>query len=82
MKLYGYSDEGLPIERIVPRQLAEVTLCASPTELRRMAAFLSSCASEMERMGGTYDHVHLSDRCKEFEQSPHFVIAAAEKNER
>jgi hypothetical protein len=80
MKLYGYPDEGLPIEEIVPRQLAEVILCASVGELRRMAEFLSACAAEMERMGGQYDHVHLSDRCREFEESPHFVVAAEEQD--
>jgi len=25
-------------------------------------------------MGLAYDHVHLSDRMKEFEPSPHFVV--------
>jgi hypothetical protein len=75
MKLYGYADEGLPIEAIVPLELAEVTLCASPLELRQMAEFFASCAAEMERMGPTYDHVHLSDRLKAFRSSPQFVVA-------
>ena len=75
MKLYGYPDEGLPPEEVVPAALAEITLCAVPDELRKLAAFLESCAAEMERMGATYDHVHLSDRVKEFEASPHFVVA-------
>jgi hypothetical protein len=76
MKLFGYTDEGLPPERVAPAALAEITLCATPDELRKMAAFLSSCAAEMERMGPVYDHVHLSDRLKEFESSPHFVVAS------
>jgi hypothetical protein len=75
MKLYGYPDEGLPPEEVTSAALAEVTLCATPAELRKVAAFLESCAAEMERMGATYDHVHLSDRVKEFEASPHFVVA-------
>jgi len=37
--------------------LAEVTLNATPQELRRMAAFLAACADEMERMGDTCSHV-------------------------
>ena len=78
MKLYGYADEGLPVEEIVPAALTEITLCATPDELRKMAAFLESCAAEMERMGPSYDHVHLSDRLKEFESSPHFVVATSE----
>ncbi len=76
MKLYGYPDQGLPPETVVPAPLAEITLCATPEELRKMAAFLESCAAEMEQMGLTYDHVHLSDRLKEFEASPHFVVAS------
>jgi hypothetical protein len=75
MKLYGYADEGLSIEEIVPAVLAEVTLCATPEELRRMAGFLTFCASEMDRMGAKYDHVHLADRMEEFGSSPHFVVA-------
>jgi hypothetical protein len=81
MKLYGYADTGLPPEQVVPAALAEITLCATPLELRRMAKFLESCASEMERMGAAYDHVHLSDRLKEFEASPHFVVAAPSASE-
>ena len=78
MKLYGYADEGLPEEEVVPAALAEITLCATPDELRKIAAFLESCAQEMERMGSSYDHLHLSDRLKEFEASPHFVVATSE----
>lgn len=74
MKLYGYADEGLPTEDIVPSALAEVTLSATPTELLRMAEFLTFCSTEMERMGHKYDHIHLSDRLKEFRNSPHFVV--------
>lgn len=77
MKLYGYSEEGRSPEAIEPRPLAEVTLCATPEELRSMSKFLAACADEMVRMGATYDHVHLSDRRKEFRTSPHFVVAAA-----
>jgi len=78
MKLYGYADEGLNAEDIVPMELAEATLCATPQELRRMSDFLLACALEMERMGDSYDHVHLGDLMKEFDgASPHFVVAKA-----
>jgi hypothetical protein len=43
-------------------------------ELCRVTAFLAACADEMERMGDAYSHVHLSDRMREFEASPHFVV--------
>ncbi len=74
MKISGYADEGLPIEDIVHSEIAEINLRATPTELRRMSEFLTFCASEMERMGASYDHLHLSDKLKEFRNSPHFVV--------
>lgn len=77
MKLYGYADEGLPVEEISTKELAEVTLCATPGELRRMSEFLTFCAAEMDRMGAVYDHIHLSDRLRDFENSPHFVVMKA-----
>ena len=73
MKLYGYEPTDF-IEDVRGAALAEVTLNASPEELRRMAAFLAACADEMERMGDTYSHVHLSDHMLEFEASPQFVV--------
>lgn len=39
-----------------------------------MAEFFSFCASEMDRMRLSYDHLHLADRMKEFENSPHLTV--------
>lgn len=39
-----------------------------------MAEFLLFCASEMERIGAKYGHLHLGDGMKEFEKSPHFRL--------
>lgn len=50
MKLYGYEPADI-IEDVRPMALAEVTLNATPHELRRMSALLAACADEMERMG-------------------------------
>jgi hypothetical protein len=75
MKLYGYSEEDRARPKAIPADLAEVTLVARATELREIAEFLLFCASEMDRMGNTYDHIHLSDILKQFQSSPHFVIA-------
>ena len=74
MKFFGYSETDLPPEEITPTTLAEVTLCASPKELREIANFLIKCAADMERMGESYDHVHLSDQLKQFRNSPQFVV--------
>ena len=62
-------------EVAVPSPLVEIMLVASPTELRRIAEFLSAAATNMERMGGAYSHEHLSDRDRSFASSPHFVVA-------
>ncbi len=77
MKLYGYADEGLSAEDIAPSELAEVTLSATSTELLQMADFLVFCSREMERIGPEYGHIHLSDRLKEFRNSPHFVVTTS-----
>lgn len=75
MKLYGYADEGRQPEAITPLSLTEVTLCATPEELRALSRFLADCADEMNLMRASFDHVHLSDRNKAFRPSPHFIVA-------
>jgi hypothetical protein len=74
LKIYGYSDEGLAVEEIMPRELAEITLVATPSELRKIVAFLTTAAEKMEQMGSVYGHEHLADRQAGFEKSPHFVV--------
>jgi len=75
MHIYGYQDAGRPLGAVDPALLAEITLNATPDELRALAEFLRACADEMDRMGEDFSHVHLSDRLKQFEGSPHFVVA-------
>ena len=74
MKIHGYADEGLAIEAVVPADLAEITLVATPDELRRIAKFLESCANGMEARGQSWEHEHLSDKDRSFKTSPHFVV--------
>lgn len=75
MKLYGYSIEEANNEEIMPCELAEITLVANPEELRNMATFLSNAANNMDDMGQTYSHEHLSDKISLFVNSPHFIVA-------
>ena len=75
MKLYGQECTDLPPAEINPLPLAEITLVATPIEPRATAKFLADCADEMERMGSSFDHVHLGDRIKRFRDSPHVVVA-------
>jgi hypothetical protein len=74
VKIHGYADEGLAIDDIVPTELAEITLVATPEELRRIAKFLESCANGMETRGKSWEHEHLSDNDHSFEDSPHLVV--------
>jgi len=57
MKLYGYKGGGVPVEEITPMELAEITLVATPEELRRISAFLQAAANNMESMGPTVPSV-------------------------
>ena len=81
MKLYGYFDGTNAGEVATPNALAEITLVATPSELRRMADFLSTAASNMERMGVAYSHEHLSDWDRSFALSPHFVVSPPTSND-
>jgi hypothetical protein len=72
--IYGYANNELPIEEVVSTELAEITLVATPDELRRIARFLESCASGMEARGRSWEHEHLSDKDHAFESSPHLVV--------
>lgn len=75
MKIFGYLDEGLPSALVAPSAMAEITLVATPNELRRIAAFLHTCADDIERMDGAFDHQHLGDYDPAFADAPQFVVA-------
>lgn len=74
MKIYGYKSDDQSEAVIVPSELAEITLVASSEELRKIASFLVSAANGMDARGRKWEHEHLSDKYKEFESSPHFVV--------
>ena len=76
MNIYGHTKRKRSDGEEQPAALAEVTLVASPAELRRIAAFLLAGAQTMEQMGKSYSHEHLSDKDSSFESSPHLVIAS------
>ena len=48
MKIHGYAKDGPAADSVVPAELAEITLVATPDELRRIAKFLEACANGME----------------------------------
>lgn len=74
MNISGYGVREKELENLVPYDLAEIALSANPTELREIAAFLLLAATEMEAMGSQFSHLHLSDKNRKFDSSPHFVV--------
>ncbi|QNH10988.1 hypothetical protein [Xanthomonas sp. SI] len=76
MKLFGYlaSDS----EQHAPFELSEATLQASPEELREIASFLLHAAETMDRMRESFDHMHLSDTLRQYDNSPAFIVAISE----
>jgi len=80
MKLYGYEEGQLPVAGVPVSPLAEITLVASPDELRKIAQFLNDAASNMESMGNVYSHEHLADKQSGFDASPHFVVFSPAEN--
>jgi hypothetical protein len=74
VEIHGYAKEEQDAENLIPAELAEITLVASPDELRRIAKFLENCAGKIEKLGKAWGHEHLSDQDKGFKNSPHFVV--------
>ena len=74
MKIFGYSNNEQDIENIVPSELAEISLVASPEELRCIAKFLEGCAKGIEASSKSWEHEHLADKDSVFKNSPHFVV--------
>ena len=58
IQLYGYAN-GSDADR--PLRLSEVTVSASPDELRRAAEFLVHAAGLMEQRGDEFGHEHFGD---------------------
>jgi hypothetical protein len=75
MKLFGFLATRQPQQPQAPEALLEVTLVATPAELRRIAQFLLDGATSMERLGAGYSHEHLSDLDPEFETPPNLIIS-------
>lgn len=79
MKIYGYTDAGRAPSQAKPSLLSEVTIAASPHELRMIARFIINFANDIEKHGKNWEHEHLSDNYSEFENAPQFIIYNADK---
>lgn len=74
MKIYGYTKNIMEQIQPKPLNLTEVTLVATPQELRQIAAFLLQEADDMEKLESGFEHAHLSDSFSSFENDPQFII--------
>ena len=75
MKAYGYP-QGKPLNEDGLTELEEISLSASPEQLRELSSFLLIAASEMESLGESYDHIHMQDKSDMWKASwPDIVIA-------
>lgn len=74
MKIFGYSIDIEDPSFADCIEFKEINLSATPEELLKISSFLVSVANEMICAGSKFEHVHLADRCKEFDGSPHFVV--------
>jgi hypothetical protein len=66
VKLFGYDDNHRDIEDPVLRRLGEVTIVPENVdELRRIVAFLSDTADQLQQHGEAFGHEHLTDWLKQ-----------------
>lgn len=60
MKFWGYTQEELAeAAEPQPKALIEVTISATPSDLREIAKFLSSAADTIEAQGRDFEHEHF-----------------------
>jgi len=58
MHCYGYAKGS---DTSGPAEMEEVTVCAEPTTLRRLAEFLTHAAKLIESHGSDFGHEHFED---------------------
>ena len=71
IKFWGYAKSS---SRSAPTQLSEVTLIASPAQLRKIAKFIEAAANGIEQRGPNWEHEHLADKVAGFKTSPGFIV--------
>lgn len=75
MKIFGCALREVTPASAGPMELADITLVASPSELRRMPAFLPSAADLMEKHAHDYEHEHLAENQAGFDTSPQLAVS-------
>lgn len=72
MKIFGYSSS-LPDEL---QKMNEISIQASPDELRKLSKFILKCASEMDA-DSDWEHEHFRDNDSE-EEIPDLVVVSGD----
>ena len=71
MKVYGYSledDDSL-------LSMGEVSIQATPNELRKISSFLLKCAEDLEK-NDDFDHEHFQDFAGATDNDPDLIIVS------
>ena len=71
MEFFGYTEDLQQAENLAPAKLLEVTISASPAELRAIAHFLIKAADSIEAKGARFEHEHFPRRK---EMDPELVV--------
>jgi len=71
MEFFGYTENLQQAENPAPAKLPEVTISASPSELRAIAQFLIEAADNIETQGAGFEHEHFP---RNKEADPELVV--------
>jgi len=71
MRLFGYKRKEVSKGLL---EMREVTVCCDPDELRKLAAFISTCADAMAKDPGRWDHDHFA-----IQEETQFIIGNPKK---
>ncbi|MFB2654350.1 Imm32 family immunity protein [Shewanella seohaensis] len=71
MKFWGYTQELAEAAEPQPKALIEVTISATPSDLREIAKFLSSAADKIEVQGRNFEHEHFLNNASD---APRLII--------
>ncbi len=65
MKIYGEVAELQNGDDLV--EMSSIAISLSPEAMEKFASFVMHAASEMKRLGTSYDHIHLVDFCNDWD---------------
>ena len=68
MKAYG-NTKGFKENEYGISEVSEISISATPEQLKEISSFLLEAAKEMESMGDEYDHIHLQDTSSKWNET-------------